>query len=412
MSPRALFFASVFALLSVHVARGETVHVATGVLEKDYAWTLFSFTLEGFGEAAGVRVTALPSGKELASQAERRGDAVLVHWLVPELEKGETGRWKIELLDKAPAAAPRVRIRRGSDTEHAVEVDGAEFTRYVHGDGAPKPYFYPIIGPTGQPITRAYPIKRNVPGEDQDHPHHRSLWFTHGKVNGVDFWSESSSAGLIRQRFLDPGSEGRLFGRLVTTNDWVSRAGKKVLEERRDVRIIPLERGEVLMDFDILLVATEGPVTFGDDKEGSFGIRIAESMKEKRGGAIVNSRGQKGESQAWGKPAEWVDCSGPLGDEKQVAGVAMLHHPESFRHPTHWHVRGYGLFAANPFGYSHFYRDHSKDGSHLLERDGALRFRYRLYFHHGGAEEARVEAVYRSFADPPVLHAEEKRNAD
>ena len=32
-------------------------------------------------------------------------------------------------------------------------------------------------------------------GESSDHPHHRSLWFTHGSVSGVDFWSEEKSFG-------------------------------------------------------------------------------------------------------------------------------------------------------------------------------------------------------------------------
>ena len=30
-----------------------------------------------------------------------------------------------------------------------------------------------------------------VPGEETDHVHHRSVWVTHGSVNGVDFWSEA-----------------------------------------------------------------------------------------------------------------------------------------------------------------------------------------------------------------------------
>ena len=36
---------------------------------------------------------------------------------------------------------------------------------------------------------------KTVEGEDKDHPHQRSLWFTHGKVNGVDFWSEIKGHG-------------------------------------------------------------------------------------------------------------------------------------------------------------------------------------------------------------------------
>ena len=46
-------------------------------------------------------------------------------------------------------------------------------------------------------MTRNYPMKPGVAGEAEDHPHHRSLWFTHGDVNGVSFWHEGPDAGKI-----------------------------------------------------------------------------------------------------------------------------------------------------------------------------------------------------------------------
>ena len=66
--------------------------------------------------------------------------------------------------------------------------DGKLVTVY-HTDEPTKPYYYPVIGPTGSEFTRAYPMQKDVPGEDKDHPHQRSFWFTHGSVNGVDFWA-------------------------------------------------------------------------------------------------------------------------------------------------------------------------------------------------------------------------------
>jgi len=94
-------------------------------------------------------------------------------------------------------------------------------------------------------------------------------------------------------------------------------------------------------------------VTFGDTKEGSFGLRVNESMKVERktGGKIVSSEGLEDE-KAWGKPAAWVDYYGPIQGE--TLGIAILNHPSSFRYPTHWHVRPYGLFAANPWGLHDF----------------------------------------------------------
>lgn len=72
-----------------------------------------------------------------------------------------------------------------------VEINGQLFTEYRHS-GAAHVYFYPLIGPGGAKMTRAWPME-DVPGEEHDHPHHRSLWYSHGDVNGVDFWSEPAS---------------------------------------------------------------------------------------------------------------------------------------------------------------------------------------------------------------------------
>jgi hypothetical protein len=46
-------------------------------------------------------------------------------------------------------------------------------------------------------MTRNYPMAK-VPGEETDHPHHRSLWFAHGPVNGVDVWTERKNTGRHR----------------------------------------------------------------------------------------------------------------------------------------------------------------------------------------------------------------------
>ncbi|HEX3870303.1 MAG TPA: DUF6807 family protein, partial [Pirellulales bacterium] len=69
-----------------------------------------------------------------------------------------------------------------NDRGVTVNVDGKLFTEYLIKSGT-KPILWPIIGPTGAKMTRAYPME-TVEGEKQDHPHHRSLWFTHGDVNG------------------------------------------------------------------------------------------------------------------------------------------------------------------------------------------------------------------------------------
>lgn len=114
----------------------------------------------------------------------------------------------------------------------------------------------------------------------------------------------------------------------------------------------------------------------------------------KLGGKIVNSEGQV-DGKAWGRPAAWVDYHGPVGGD--TVGIAILNHPSSFRFPTYWHVRTYGLFAANPFGLSDF-PDTTKSGEYTLAKGEEITLRYRVLFHRGDEKEGKVAEVFSCYA--------------
>jgi len=289
-----------------------------------------------------------------------------------------------------------VGLRRDGDNVR-ITVDGRPFTVY-RTDLGPKPILYPLIGPAGAKMTRDYPMAK-VAGEDQDHPHQRSFWFTHGKVNGVDFWSETPGHGSIKETAKLTVASGAAVGVLRTTDDWLGPDGKKVCEDERVLRIYNTRAARVF-DFEVTLKATAGPVTLGDTKEGTFGVRVASSMDANRkpGGTITNAEGLT-DLAAWGKPSPWVDYVGPVAGEP--VGVAILDHPASFRHPTTWHVRDYGLFAANPFGLRDFGRQES--GDHTIPAGGAITFRYRVLLHAGDTAAADIPRAFRAFATPPMV---------
>jgi hypothetical protein len=98
----------------------------------------------------------------------------------------------------------------------------------------------------------------------------------------------------------------------------------------------------------------------------------------------------------WGKASPWMDYFGTLEGEK--LGVAILDHPGNPKHPTYWHCRDYGLFAANQFGEHDFFRDKTKDGGVTLEPGKSLRFRYRVIVHQGDTKEAKIAEAYRVWA--------------
>jgi hypothetical protein len=279
-----------------------------------------------------------------------------------------------------------------------VTLDDGAWTEY-RLDVGNKPFFFPLVGPGGQSYTRAYPMA-TVAGEDRDHPHQRSCWFTYGNLNGIDFWSEGPGTGTIRESDRKVVVQGPVLGRLRTQDRWRAPDGRTICDDERTVTFYRT-KGPRIIDFEIHLNATAGPVTFRDTKEGMFGLRVASSMDvdKKTGGRITNAEGLT-DQKAWGQASPWVDYVGPVGG--RTVGLAILNHPDSFRYPTTWHVRTYGLFAANPFGWHDFGR--TTPGDYTVEAGRSIRFLYRVILHEGDTASNGVAAQFEAYARPP--HAE------
>jgi hypothetical protein len=119
------------------------------------------------------------------------------------------------------------------------------------------------------------------------------------------------------------------------------------------------------------------------------------------GGKITNAEGVTDE-KAWGQPSVWVDYVGPV--KNRLVGIAMINHPSSFRYPTTWHVRTYGLFAANPFGWHDFGRP--ERGDCTIPADRSIEFAYRVVLHEGDTRSADVAALAEAYVRPPVIEVQ------
>ena len=154
------------------------------------------------------------------------------------------------------------------------------------------------------------------------------------------------------------------------------------------------------MDIEVTIHASHGQITLGDTKEGSMAIRLTPTMRlkgEVGQGHIVNSEGQR-DGQTWGKRAAWCDYYGPASEGGQTVGVAIFDHPDNPRHPTWWHVRDYGLFAANPFGQHDFESKPAGVGDMTIPAGQSVAFRWRFYFHKGNETDGKVAEHYQAYA--------------
>jgi hypothetical protein len=279
-----------------------------------------------------------------------------------------------------------------------IEINGKLFTVY-HFQNVPKPNFYPVLGPDELAMTRKWPLEQTT-NEEHDHPHHRGLWYAHSSVDGLDFWTEgSNSCRIVHDKFLQINSSHDE-GVIKSTDNWLAHDGSVILTDVRTFRVFNRPDNERLFDFDVTLQAPpDKPAVFGDEKDGTIAIRVAETMRLTHktlpgDGHIVLSTGLRDE-QTWGKRADWCDYSGPV--DGQTVGVAIFDHPDNLRHPTWWHVRDYGLFAANPFGVHDFEKKPKGTGDYTLPAGQSITFRYRFYMHKGDDAQARVAEHYQEY---------------
>lgn len=314
------------------------------------------------------------------------------------------------LVSHASAAEPAVTVVQGNNTLDFV-YGKALIARYHYGPGVAKPYFWPMAAPNGAHVTRAWPMEKGAPKETTDHVHQKSAWFCHGdvipegieltakirNVEGVDFWSEAKGHGKIVLK-QDP-RVSRFTGLPVRTeNEWQTSDGRKILSEKRTIVVRKLSVG-FLMIVETELVANVCPITFGDTKEGSFGVRVSDQLRltaKNPKNQMVNSDGKNGMKECWGHFADWVDYSGEV--DGKAAGIAIFDDPAN-KYRACWHARDYGLLAANPFGRnrSGFPAQKGKTDLVRLAKGESLKLRYAFYMHDGDVKDGQVAQAYKEF---------------
>ena len=347
------------------------------------------------------------TGKPIRAQATIEDKSTRLSFIMDDLPMGESRSYRLGQVVFVRRPDKQVEVaQKGDDLE--ISFDKTLFTRYTTHSGPNKPFFYPILTPSGEHISRRWPVEPTAnPNESHDHPHHRGLWFAHSRVNGIDFWSEQDpKVGKSVTVGYENVRSGWVFGGFVAKTEWRTPEDKLIAMDRRDVKIYELPNGDRVMDFSITVTPVGGPLTFGDNKDGLFGLRVPDSLaitadrssKIKPEGHIETASGANGKD-AWGKPNAWVDYWGPIGG--RTYGVAIFDAPTNIRHPETWHARDYALFTVNPFGLHDFGRGPKDAGAYTVAADKTINFTYRLLFHKGDTKTAGIADQYAAFTVPP-----------
>ncbi|MFO0944189.1 MAG: DUF6807 family protein [Pirellulales bacterium] len=258
-----------------------------------------------------------------------------------------------------------------------------------------RPYFSNVHTPSGIRVTRNHPP---IEGQDQmDHATmHPGIWIGFGNVNGEDFWRNKGK--IQHEKFLSNPviMDGSL--EFATTSTLIGNSDSKIGTMNCRFHISKLKSGIRfiwIVDFPVKASKQNGSeptITFGDQEEMGFGIRVATPLTEKNGGRIRSSKGVETAKSTWGQSADWCDYSGKM-DDREV-GITVLCEFTKER-PTWWHNRDYGLMVANAFG-----RAAMKQGpvqSTIVEPGRSLVLKYGIVIHEGSEYSPSQE--YKAFSE-------------
>jgi methane monooxygenase PmoA-like len=322
----------------------------------------------------------------------------------------------------APAGASEVQVVR-DDAHQRVDIliGGQPFTSYIYPDTIKKPVLFPLRTAAGTVVTRGFPPG---PGERADHPHHVGLWFNYSNVNGYDFWNNSDAIkpearahyGTIFERAIVSAKSGHSQGELETRSDWVIPDGTTLIKQ--DTRyVFRGGPGMRSIDFIATLTAQDQVVVFRDDKDGLLGMRVRRELEmpstepgiftDAAGnvtkvppmdnsivtGNYLTSEGISGDA-AWSTRGRWCILTGKIAAEPVT--IAIFDHPKNPNAPTYWHARGYGLFAANPFGAKDFTAG-KETLNYTLQPHQSITFHYRILILSETATPAEIEKLYQGF---------------
>jgi hypothetical protein len=259
-------------------------------------------------------------------------------------------------------------------------VNGNLFTSYILSEFEKYPFFYPVNGPSNASVTSM----RNA-----NYPHHSSLFFGCDRVNGGNYWQEELERGQIislRADILESGGE-----KAVVENEciWTRPGADAPIKDKRKITITKPADDMFYLDFDVTMEMLMD-VTILKTNHSFFSGRMDPDLAVINGGTMINSEGEKGEKETFGKRAAWMDYYGSR--QGQMEGMAILQHPSNDWFPSPWFTRDYGFYSPTPM-----YWPENGETTELKKGD-KIDLRYRVIVHSGNEKEADIAGEFEKYS--------------
>lgn len=267
--------------------------------------------------------------------------------------------------------------------------------QFNYGKDLPKPYFYPVCLPDGTELTALGP---------SDHRWHYALWFSWKDMNQANYWDRSDKtklAGATDVLTVKAEPKRDHSARIEMTLSYHPDGGPPILSEKRTIVVTrPAKDGSYRIDWLAEFTAGQEPVFMKGGIHGGgyagMSVRMAQNSRDWR---LVNSEGLEDTAggpmakNTHGKRARWADFSLVDKTSGKTAGIAILEHPGSFRHPAQWHniieeKRPFGYFSPAPLW----------SEPYTLAAGKSLTVRYRILVHPGRTDKPAIEREWKKFS--------------
>jgi type 1 glutamine amidotransferase len=266
-----------------------------------------------------------------------------------------------------------------------------------YGRETAKPYFDPLG------LIDGVSLVWNSP---PDHPWHHGLWFSWKGINGVNYWEEDGGTGRAE------GLTEVVSAKVSTRDDFSARVEldlayhqpdePPVLRETRIMNIsAPDEQGGYTIDWrGTFQAANQDLLLQGGTAGGGYAGLSARIAGDTRDWRLMDGDGREDVPGAdplaknlHGQHARWMDLSLVHVGSGQAAGLAILEHPTSLRHPTQWHCV---LEDKIPFGY--FSPSPLWSEPYTLKAGGKFVLAYQVVVHPQRLSGAELERRWKEFA--------------
>lgn len=256
-------------------------------------------------------------------------------------------------------------------------------------------YIHPLFTPSGRAVTDDYP---------PNHIHHHAIWFawTKTRFDGrtPDFWNMGEGKGRVDFVRFDSLKVGPVFGefsaRQVFTDTQASPP-VQVLEDAWRTTVFPIQCPDgppvhvvELRSEQSLL--TDRPLELPKYFYGGLGFRGPWNWNGATNLFYLDSNGETNRVTANGTRARWYWVGGMV--EGQLAGLAILGHPDNFRAPQPLRVHPTEPFIC--WAPSHL-------GDWSLEPGKPFLSRYRLVAFDGLPKAEILDRLWFDYAEPPAV---------